>query len=165
MRPAALALALVSALAVSGCASLAPYGPQTAPRGQGYAEQRIETHRWRVSYQGVGDAGRVADYALLRAAELTLEQGQDWFEVTQSWIDGRPGAAGGVRPSVSIGAGSGRWGGYRSSGVGVGLSFDISGPQPVSTQIEIITGRGDRPDRPDVYEARAVITALRSPPD
>ncbi len=145
-----------AALAVSACASLAPYGPQTSPNGQGYAEQRIENDRYRVTYKGVGERGSVADYALLRAAELTMEQGFDWFEVTQSWTDGRPGGGGGVRPSVSIGAGSGRWGGYSSSGVGVGVGLNLSGPEPTSTSIEVRMGHGSRPDRPDAYDARAV---------
>ena len=76
-----------------------------------------------MTYNGVGAPGPVADYALLRAAEVTTENGYDWFEVTQRWIDGRPDGAGGVRPSVSVGAGTGRYGGWSSSGVGVGLGL------------------------------------------
>ena len=149
-------------LAISACASLAPYGPQTAPNGQGYSEQRIESDRYRVSYNGVGAIGTVADYALLRAAELTLENGYDWFEVTRSWTDGRPDGAGGFRPSVSIGAGSSRWGGYRSSGVGVGVGLNFSGPSPTSTEIEVLMGRGERPDRPNAYDARGVRDSIRA---
>ena len=125
-----LTLPLIAAvgLALSACASLAPYGPQTGPGGQGYAEQRIESNRFRVTYNGVGHPGPVMDMALLRAAELTTAQGHDWFEVTQHWTDGRPDSAGGLRPSVSIGAGSSRYGGYSASGVGVGVGIDLSGP-------------------------------------
>lgn len=158
IRPAALVLA--SALALSACASLAPYGP-AAGGGQGYAEQRIEANRWRVTYRGVGDPGPVADYALLRAAELTLQNGYDWFEITQRWTDGRPDSAGGLRPSVSIGAGSSRYGRYSSSGVGVGLGLNFSGPSPTSTVLEIVMGRGPRPDRPTAYDARGVEDSLR----
>lgn len=159
-RPALPVLVGLSMLALSACTSLQPYGPQTRPGGQGWSEQRIEADRWRVGYDGVGDPRRVADLALIRAAELTLEQGRDWFEVTQSWTDGRPGAAGGVRPSVSIGAGTGGWGGHRTSGVGVGVGLDLSGPQPSSARIEIVTGRNPRPDRPDAYDARAILQSL-----
>lgn len=149
------------ALMAGACASLQPYGPQTSAGGQGYAEQRIEANRYRVTYRGVGAPGPVADLALRRAAELTLQQGHDWFEVTQRWIDGRPDSAGGVRPSVSIGAGSGRYGGYRASGVGVGVGLNLSGPQPTSAMVEVIMGRGQRPDRPEVYDARQVEASLR----
>lgn len=150
-----------AALLVAACASLAPYGPQMGASGQGYSEQRIESDRWRVTYRGVGDPAPVADFALLRAAELTLEHGDDWFEVTQRWIDGRA-TQGGVRPSVSIGAGSGRYGGYRASGVGVGVGLNFSGDQPTSTVLEIRTGAGARPDRPEVYDARGVRDSIRS---
>lgn len=150
----------VSAMSLAACASLAPYGPQRGPGGQGFSEQRIESDRFRVTYTGVGAPGPVADLALLRAAELTLEQGYDWFEVTQRYIDGRPDSAGGVRPSVSVGFGlsSGRYGGYRysgsSAGLGVGLNF--SGPSPTSTVLEVRLGRGPQADQGEVYDAREV---------
>ena len=162
MKRLTLSLIAASALALGACASLAPYGPQQAARGQGFSEQRIESNRFRVTYNGVGAPGPVADRALFRAAQLTVDQGYDWFEVTQRWIDGRPDSAGGVRPSVSIGASSGRYGGWSTSGVGVGLGFDISGPQPTSTTLEILMGRGARPDRPNAYDARQVRDSLRS---
>lgn len=160
MKRLTFSLIAVSALALSACASLAPYGPQQSAGGQGFNEQRIESDRFRVTYNGVGAVGPVADRALFRAAQLTVDQGYDWFEVTQRWIDGRPDSAGGVRPSVSIGAGSGRYGGWSTSGVGVGLGFDLSGPQPTSTTLEIVMGRGQRPDRPNAYDARGVQDAI-----
>ena len=161
MKPMTFGLIADSALVLSACASLAPYGPQQSARGQGFSEQQIETNRFRVVYNGVGAPGPVADRALFRAAQLTVDQGYDWFEVTQRWIDGRPDSAGGVRPSVSIGAGGGRYGGWSTSGVGVGLGFDLSGPQPTSTTLEIVMGHGAKPDRPDAYDARRVQDALR----
>ena len=162
MKRLTLSLIAASALALGACASLAPYGPQQAARGQGFSEQRIESNRFRVTYNGVGAPGPVADRALFRAAQLTVDQGYDWFEVTQRWIDGRPDSAGGVRPSVSIGASSGRYGGWSTSGVGVGLGFDLSGPQPTSTTLEIVMGRGAKPDRPAAYDARRVQDAIRN---
>ncbi len=162
-----LTLSLIAAagLALSACASLAPYGPQTGPGGQGYAEQRIESNRYRVTYNGVGAPGPVADMALLRAAELTTAQGHDWFEVTQRWIDGRPDSAGGMRPSVGVGYGSarssGRYGDYSASGVGVGVGLNFSGPSATSTTLEVVMGSGPRPDRPNAYDARGVQDSLR----
>lgn len=164
MNRLTLPLIAAAGLALSACASLAPYGPQMGPGGQGYVEQRIESNRFRVTYNGVGAPGPVADYALLRAAELTLAQGYDWFEVTQRWIDGRPDSAGGVRPSVGVGYGSssygGRYGSYRSSGVGVGVGLNFSGPSPTSTSLEVVMGNGERPDRPNAYDASDVRDSL-----
>lgn len=160
-----LPLIAAAGLALSACASLAPYGPQMSPGGQGYAEQRIESNRFRVTYSGVGAPGPVADMALLRAAELTTSQGYDWFEVTQRWIDGRPDSAGGMRPSVGVGYGSsrynGRYGGYSASGVGVGVGLNFSGPSATSTTLEVVMGNGTKPDRPDAYDARGVQDNLR----
>ena len=160
MNRFSLAAVALTAVSLTACASLSPYGPQSSPGGQGYSEQRIESNRYQITYRGVGDPRPVADYALLRAADLTIETGNDWFEVTQRWIDGRPDSAGGVRPSVSIGAGSSNYGGWRSSGVGVGVGLNFSGPQPTSTVLEIIMGDGRKPDRPTAYDARDVRNSL-----
>lgn len=164
-RLSILAVAL-SALTLAACASLAPYGPSRGPSGQGFSEQRIEGDRYRVSYRGVGAPGPVADRALLRAAQLTTEQGYDWFEVTQRYIDGRPDSAGGMRPSVSLGYGGGSYGGgrygrYSSSGVGVGVGLNFSGPSPTATVLEVRLGHGARPDRVEAYDARDVQRNLR----
>ncbi len=165
MKRLTLSLIIAAGLTASACASLSPYGPQASPNGQGYAEQRIESNRFRVTYSGVGAPGPVADYALLRAAELTTAEGYDWFEVTQRWTDGRPDSAGGLRPSASVGYGSSRYGGrygnYRSSGVGVGVGLNFSGPSATSTSLEVVMGNGQRPDRPTAYDARGVQDALR----
>ena len=153
-----------AALALTACASLAPYGPQTGSGGQGYAEQRIESNRWRVTYSGVGAPAPVAELALRRAAELTVANGDDWFEVVQRYTDGRPDSAGGIRPSLSVGAGSGRYSGrygsYSSSGVGVGIGLNFSGPSPTTTTLEIVTGDGPPPDRAAVYDARGVLETI-----
>jgi hypothetical protein len=150
-----------AAMALTACASLAPYGPQTGSGGQGYAEQRIETNRWRVTYSGVGAPGPVADLALRRAAELTVANGDDWFEVVQRYTDGRPDSAGGIRPSLSVGASTGRYGGFSTSGVGVGVGLNFSGPAPTTTTLEIVTGRGPAPERAAVYDARGVLETIR----
>lgn len=160
-----LPLIAAAGLALSACASLAPYGAQMGPGGQGYTEQRIESNRFRVTYNGVGAPGPVMDLALLRAAELTTGEGHDWFEVTQSWTDGRLDSAGGMRPSVGVsyGAGrsSGRYGSYSSSGVGVAVGLNFSGPSQTSTTLEVVMGSGSKPDRPNVYDARGVQDGLR----
>jgi hypothetical protein len=166
MKRLSILAVAASALALTACASLAPYGPSRGPSGQGFSEQRIEGDRYRVTYRGVGAPGPVADRALLRAAQLTTEQGYDWFEITQRYIDGRPDSAGGVRPNVSVGVGSssyggGRYGRYSTSGVGLGVGLNFSGPSPTATVLEVRLGRGERPDRAEAYDAREVQRNLR----
>ncbi|HPE47508.1 MAG TPA: hypothetical protein PLR76_03895 [Hyphomonas sp.] len=156
---------LLSALAlglVAACASTAPYGPASKPGAVGYDTIQIENNRYRISYTD-RDPAKAHDRALLRAAEVTLEARQEWFEITSAYVDeasaGRP--AGGT--SISIGGATGSHG--RSSvGVGVGFGIPLGGSSagPVTEVLEIVTGSGEKPDRPSVYDARSVDINLRS---
>lgn len=70
---------LVLAVTVSGCVTATPYQP--ADGGYGYADQRIEDRRFRVTFSG-NDAtprARVENYLLFRAAEITLANGGTHF--------------------------------------------------------------------------------------
>lgn len=159
-RTVSILFSLLAGLCLTACASLAPYGPQQSASGQGFSEQRIESDRFRVTYRGVGAPGPVADMALLRAAQLTTEQGFDWFIVTQRYVDGRPDSAGGMRPTLSVGYGASNFGGWRASGTGVGVGVDFSGPSPTSTILEVRMGRGGQPPEAEVYDAREVQASL-----
>lgn len=71
------------ALTLAACAASPPYRPAANADASGYSEQAIEANRYRVRYTGQAgmEKAAVQDYALLRAAELTAENGHDWFEV------------------------------------------------------------------------------------
>lgn len=84
MRPIRLAFrsCLVAlAATVAACATATPYQPTR--HGQGFSEQRIESNRYRINFSGNSITPRqtVENYLLYRAAELTLQQGYDWFEL------------------------------------------------------------------------------------
>ncbi|WP_374579303.1 hypothetical protein [Phenylobacterium sp.] len=153
-RPLAASL---FALALAACAT-APtiYGPATGPSSVGFSEQRIETGRYRVTFRGGpgAPAAQVADYALLRAADLAIADGYDWFRVVDRYT-AQSGEGGG--PRVSIGAGGGS-GGYRSGvGVGLGTSFNLGGGPAIVQSIEVLMGKGrPAPAGPEVYDAREV---------
>ncbi len=73
---------------VGACASEPDYAPVANADAVGYSDQRIETDRWRVSYRGdTKSSADVQDYALMRAAQLTLENGGDWFEIVTADTD------------------------------------------------------------------------------
>tara|TARA_R110000787_G_C13261084_1_gene430499 strand:+ start:168 stop:695 length:528 start_codon:yes stop_codon:yes gene_type:complete len=151
-------ISLASLILVTACASQAPYGPAKSSNAAGYTSQKIETGRYRVSYTD-NDAGRSHDMALLRAAEITLLEGGDWFEITGGYTD-QDGDRSGSRTSVSVGGSSGSYG----SGVGVGVGFGIpvgSSKAKVTSVIDIVTGKNPKPDRPSVYDARSVDINLR----
>lgn len=153
--------AMAAAALLAACATTTPYQAATGPRAAGYDQQRIESDRWRVSFRGSGPHERIEDLALLRASELTLEQGYDWFQVVSRWHDGR--AVGGSGPRFSIGLGGGNWG--RSSGVGVGAGVSFGGGAGSTARevtFEIRLGRGAKPDDPNAYDARAVQSGVRA---
>ena len=143
MRRLTTIIALCAAL---GACATAPtvYGPATGAQGVGFSEMRIEPGRYRVTFRGGPGApiAQVSDYALLRAAELTLADGYEWFRVLDRYV-AQSGYDSGPRLSVGAGGGSG---GYRSGvGVGVGTSFDLGGGPAVTQTMEIIMGRGEQP--------------------
>ena len=156
------ALYLALALAVSGCASAPAYAPAKKPGALGYSSQQIETGRHVVSFTDA-DPARARNLALLRAAEITLEEGRDWFEVTNAYAEAAAAGRGGG-PTISVGGGVAS-GGRSSVGLGVGLGFPLGGSSSGGRQtetLEIVTGAGPKPDRPNAYDARSVDINLRS---
>ncbi|MCA8902353.1 MAG: hypothetical protein KDA53_14015 [Hyphomonas sp.] len=154
---------LLALMLVAACASTAPYGPATKSGGMGYDVQQIETGRYRVSYTDK-DAAKARDRALLRAAEVTMEAGQDWFEITNSYTEDLSSGRGGGS-SITIGGGTGSYGRSSSVGVGVGIGIPLGGGSnggPFTEVLEIRTGAGEKPDSPNAYDARSVDINLRS---
>lgn len=84
MNTARITLALISIITISllaACASQSDYHAADG-RGYGYTEQQLSSDQYRVSFRSRGDdTGLAMDYAMLRASELTMEQGYDWFDI------------------------------------------------------------------------------------
>jgi hypothetical protein len=105
VKPALLA---ITALLLAGaCASTSPYREATSASASGYSEQVVETDRYRVQYRMAGrDARAAQDYALLRAAELTLEKGYSTFEIVsreaETSTEDAAFPASGVRPDYVV---------------------------------------------------------------
>ena len=85
-----LAMTVAAGLALAACATATPYQPAglNGQRG-GYAEQRLENNRFRVSFSGnsVTSREQVEMGLLLRSAELTAESGYDWFATVNRATD------------------------------------------------------------------------------
>lgn len=152
MRPMFYALAaLTLAGSLAACATPTTYGPQADARAVGFSDYRIETGRYRVTFQGGPGAPpeQVSDFALRRAAEVVARDGYDWFRVVD-----RVGERSGSRGGTSIGIGGGT-GGYRSGvGVGVGTTFDLSGGPAYRQTLEVLAGKGAKPE--GAYDAREI---------
>ncbi|WP_296598386.1 hypothetical protein [Phenylobacterium sp.] len=149
----------VAALSLAACATTPTlYQPAARPDGVGYSEYRIEPGRYRVTFRGGPGAPpqQVMDYALVRAADLAIAGGYDWFQVTDRFTEGRPDRG----PRVGVGVGGGDFG-YRSGvSVGVGTTFNLGGGPSLATTIEVVMGKGQRPLGRDAYDARALRRTL-----
>jgi hypothetical protein len=148
-------ISVAAVLAVAACASDGGYGPARRLGEPGYAESRIETARFRVVYQGEVGArpAEVEALALRRAAEITLEQGYEWFVVDdRDAIAPRP-ARRAPRVGIGVGVGAGR-GGFRG-GVGTGAGVALGPPEGARLDLLIRLGRGVAPQ--GAYEARSLL--------
>jgi len=112
LRHTALALCVLMAAA---CQTPTPYQPAVTPNGDGYTTQQIESNRFRVSFKGNSLTNRqtVDTYMLYRAAEVTLQNGGDYFIVVNKDLckAGTPGgeeAAKGVVKFIEYGLGAGQ---------------------------------------------------------
>lgn len=161
---------MVSAvLTLGACASAPAYSPAQSANGVGYTDQRIESDRFRVTYRGGPgmSSADVQDYALMRAAEVTLQTGGDWFEIITADTD----ADAKRRYDTQFGYDT-RLVPYRSCGV-VGCSTRFV-PVTVRTEYETVetrtvyeqtmefrTGQGaKRSGAPSIYDARDTFSTI-----
>jgi len=160
---------VAAALALAACATTPeapPYAAATSPNGAGYSETQIESDRYFVSYRAPNSAEvvRLEDYALLRAAELTLQNGREWFWVDRRTIDQEQDSRS-SGPSIGVGIGGGSYGRRSGGSVGVGMTFPLgSRDQPARARgatFEIRFGEGPKPDDASAYDARSTAQAIR----
>src|SRR6185369_1173595 len=110
---------------------------------------------YRVTFQGGPGAppAQVQDYALLRAADLAVAEGYDWFRVTDRMTreNGYSGA------TLSLGFGGASYGHHSATGVGVGAGgIPLGGGPALVATLEVLMGKGPKPSDGDVYDARGV---------
>lgn len=182
-RGALLAAVAAAGLVTAGCATETAYRPAT---GQGfyragYSDRQVEANRFIVSFSGNSYTSRdtVERYLLFRAAELTVQNGGDYFVMVQRDTDkdtrtySTPGFGGGYGPGFGFG---GYWGpswryygrpfGWRSWDPFWGDPFwdrgvDIRTVQRYEATAEIIIGKGPKPrDNVRAFDARDVMARI-----
>jgi hypothetical protein len=158
MRPRLLAVLAIAAV-LAACAAPTPYRPAVEGRGYGFSEELLEHDRFRVSFRSndVTPRETAENYALLRAAEIALARGGDWFVVVRREVTYDNGDYDDSRGGVGVGGGSGGVG----AGVGIGAPLGMEGPDSRTVGLEIVIRRGAKPaGEPDAYDARAVRRAI-----
>ena len=176
-RGSAKLLTPLTALALAACATATPYQPLGTPGSAkgGYADQKIEANRYRVTFVGNSytSRARVENYLLYRVAELTVASGYDSFTIMQRDTERD------VETRVSSGFG-GHYGWWRPSwryyGGGFGWrhwdpwfgdpfwadTVDVSTITSYEAMAEIVMVRGRQPNDPRTFDARQVIANLGS---
>lgn len=185
-RKVVLAAIASSTLMVAGCATETRYKPATGAGfyRTGYSDRQIEPNRFIVSFAGNSVTGRdtVERYLFFRAAELTLQQGYDYFVMANRDTDRQtrtystPGLGWGG--GFGYGGFGGYWGpawryygrgfGWRSwdpwfgGGFGPwGNDFDIRQIDRFEATAEIVMRKGPIP-REDIraFDARKVVDTV-----
>lgn len=172
-----VALACTAALALGACTTATPYQPVGTPHSAsgGFSEQRIEANRFRVSFAGNSMTRRetVETYLLFRAAELTVNNGYDWFQLVERDTERK------TNTYVDRPFGPGPWGywgpswryhgafGWRAWSPWYGDpfwadNFDVRTVDRYEATAEIVMGRGAKPADPRSFDARQVMENLRS---
>ncbi|MBA4013037.1 MAG: hypothetical protein C0481_14310 [Phenylobacterium sp.] len=181
-KSAAIVASLALTALLGACTTATPYQPNIS--GQkvqgGYSEQQVETDRFRVTFSGNSLTSRetVEGYLLYRAAELTVQQGYDWFEIVdrntdadrRTYIDRDPFYSPWYGPSY------GYWRPYwRYYGGGYGWnswdpywgnpfwtsSVDVRTVTKFEASAEILLRKGSKPaENPGAFDARAVMSNL-----
>lgn len=175
---AALAIGLLSA-GLSACVSPTPYQPAVlgGPNAGGFAETKIEADRWRVTFSGNAATPRntVESYLLFRAAELTLQNGYDWFSIDDRQTDSKsrsyvvPGYGPGYGPGFGYWRPTWRFEdsryGWRTWDPYYGGPYwggDVQTLRAFEASAEIITHKGAKPaDDPRAFDAHAVVENLK----
>ncbi|MBR9825180.1 MAG: hypothetical protein GYB36_05170 [Alphaproteobacteria bacterium] len=163
-------ICLLAASAMVACSSMpTPYQPAVGSRW-GYEETQIESNRFRVSFGGnsLTDRETVETYLLYRAAELTVEQGYDYFEVVQRATDsetrylhsdpyGYGPYYGGFNVRYSYYHPRWGWRGWHDPFWDDVHTREIT---RFEASAEIIMGRGTKPNTANAFDARDVMANL-----
>ena len=166
--------ATAAALSFGLAACTTPTLYQAAPPGSaawayGYRDYKVDSTHWRVGFSGNSLTSR-EKYLLYRAAELTQQQGFDWFLTTDRHTDKDTSFYGESDPFGSAyGWGwspywrvAGPWG-WRSWGPWGGPwgdQIDIQQVNRFEASAEIVMGHGPAPEGERVFNAREVVQNL-----
>jgi hypothetical protein len=160
-------------LGLAACASTPDYVEADDPDDFGHYSTRLDDDRYRIVYNGRRSTGVNAsrDYALMRAAELTLQDGYDWFEVIDretvmvtDYGDRGPEMGFGIENSYYVQRNCGVLGCSQSVRPSTTTRLDVDSSRPVtrhSHMLEIVMGKGEIPEKGgNYYDAASLAESL-----
>ena len=157
-------------LSLAGCASSPSYVAADSANDYGHSSRKIAENRYRVNFNGNRSTSyeETRDYALLRAAELTLAEGNDWFQVVDresqtTETNREPEARFGYQRAYYVSENCSLVSCSRSVRPAAWSSMDIDTRRPETKHahsLEIVMGKGEMPADGHYYDAREVVTAI-----
>ena len=186
VRRLMLATAASGALLLGACVSETTYHPATGAgfSRTGFSDRQVDQNRFLVTFAGNSSTPRdtVERYLLFRAAEITLQSGNDYFVMANRDTDlqSRTYTTPGFGPGFGYGGFGGYWGPswrYYGNGFGYGRGFgwspwygggfgafndfDIQTVQRYEATAEIVVGRGPIPrDNLRAFDAHQVVERI-----
>ena len=160
-------------VALAGCATQTTYHPADKRGDDGYTDTKLTDTRYRVTFTGNSNtpSETVKDHALLRAAELTLSQGYDWFQLadreTDREVSGSTSVGGGVSfaPTTHayqrcglVSCNTATTYSGMSTAVGIGTT---TASTAYSSALEIVLGKYPMPTSVESYDAQQLASTLR----
>lgn len=156
-------------LTLGACASSPKYVAADSADDYGHYSRQISENRYRVNFNGERSANLqdTRDFALLRAAELTLAEGNDWFQIidresatTQTrephsafgyqrayYTEKRCGLVSCTRTTRPTSFAHMEFGNHRST-------------TSHSHSLEIVMGKGEVPEDGNYYDAQSVVKSI-----
>lgn len=156
-------------LGLGACASSPQYVAADDADDYGHYTRKLSENRYRVNFNGNRRTGLqdTRDYALLRAAEVTLAKGYEWFQIVdretattesreprggfaheRAWYVQRDCGLLGCRQAVRPAT-------WTTWSADTGRTTEKH-----SHSIEIVMGKGEMPEDGNYYDAKAVVSAI-----
>lgn len=165
---------LVLVVYLTACASQTPYKPAEERGDFGYTQTQLSENRYRVTFTGndLTPKGTVKDYALLRAAELTLQQGYDWFTLVKRETDKETETrtSGGFHTGPLTSTSVYQRCGMMSCDTVVAQStiptpgahiMTTTTDESYSTSLEVVMGKDPMPENVETYDAQELASTIR----
>ena len=157
MRRLCLIVLALVAVSLGGCVSPTPYQPADSSGANGYTVQKIESNRYRISFNGNSATSRqtVEQYLIYLASQVTLQNGDDYFVM----LDRNTDKSTSYQTTYS-GFGGG-WG-WRQGFVGAFPGDGYTRPiDEYDAMAEILTLTGKKPaNDPRAYDAHEVAAQI-----